>query len=137
MEIRNYSDKDYEKLEKLLKDAGIYSPVFDSRKNFKKKVDYEPDSIILVEENGKIIGTVFIVYDPWNPWILHLAVDKEYRKKGIGSLLFEVAEKRIKARGNSGVTGFVPEQKKEVVEFCKKRGYAIAYKSSYMVKKLK
>ena len=103
MQIRNYKDEDFPQLGKLLRETGVLWQSVDKRENLKKKIEKDEESIIVAEKNGKIIGAVFFVYDPWSSYILHLAVDSEHRNKGIGSILFQVAEQRLRARGKDFV----------------------------------
>ena len=123
-------------LEKLLKETGIYWQDFDNRENLKKKIEHDPESIILAVENETVIGVVFLVYDPWCPYILHLAVDSRHISKGVGSILFRTAEERLKARGAKFVTGFVKEMNPKALEFCIRRGYKVYNKVYFGGKKL-
>lgn len=135
-QIRNYKDSDFPKLEQLLKDIGIYYEPLDKKDIFKKKVEYDPESIILAEDDDKLIGTVFIIYDPWNSCVYHLGVQPDYRNRGIANKLMDKAEERLKARGINEITLFVEEENSKVVEFYKKRGWTVCYKSFCMEKKL-
>ena len=134
MVIRNYDDEDFPQVEELLKKSGIYWPAYDRREILKKKIDNDPESIIVAEENGKVVGTIFFVYDPWSSYILHLAVDAEHRNKGIGTRLFQTAEQRLKARGKKIVAGFIKEENESVLDYCKKRGYYVSGKVFFMNK---
>ena len=91
MVIRNYDDEDFPQVEELLKKSGIYWSSYDRRDILKKKIENDPESIIVAEDDGNVIGIIFFVYDPWSSYILHLAVDAEHRKKGIGRVLVEEA----------------------------------------------
>lgn len=134
--IRNYKDDDSSKLEQLLKDIGIYYEPLDKKDIFKKKVEHDPESIILAEDDDKLIGTVFIIYDPWHSCVYHLGVHPDYRNEGIANKLMNEAEKRLKARGIEKVTLFVEEENSKVVDFYKKRGWNICGKTICMEKGL-
>ena len=136
MQIRNYKDEDFPQVHKLLKETNVKWSSVDNRENFKKKIEQDPESIIVAEENGHIIGTVFIVYDAWSSFILHLAVDEKHRNRGIGSVLFQVAEQRLRARGKDFAFGFIKEENQKVLEYCKKRGCSAGDKIYFMGKKL-
>ena len=120
MQIRNYKDSDFPQLKKLLEDTNLYYKPLDKKEIFKKKIDYDQESIIIAEDNNKIIGTVFIIYDPWNSFVYHLGVHPDYRKLGLGNQLMDEAEKRLKARGMNRPTLFVEEDNEKVLEFYKK-----------------
>ena len=135
MKIRNYKDEDFPQLIKLLEESGVIWKLTDNRESLNKKIEFEPESIIVAEEEGKIIGTIFLIFDPWCSFIHHAAVDKDYRRKGIGDILGQMAEQRLKARGAKVVCGFVKEGNPELLEIYKRRGCS-ASKVFFMIKSL-
>jgi ribosomal protein S18 acetylase RimI-like enzyme len=135
MNIRNYKDIDFPQLEQLLKITKIYYEPIDKRTILKKKIEHDPESIIIAEDNGRIAGTVFIIYDPWNSFVYHLAVHPDFRGKCLANKLMDEAEGRLKARGMDRPTLFVEEENPSV-EFYKKRGWFVLYKVFCMEKEL-
>jgi len=135
--IRNYQNNDSSKLKQLLKDIGIYYKPLDKKEIFKNKIEDNPESIIVVEDNGKLVGTVFVIYDLWNPMIFHLGVHPDHRNKGIASKLTYEAEGRLKAKGVKEVTLFVEEENNKAIDFYKKRGWEICNKNYAMAKRFK
>ncbi len=136
MQLRNYTDADFPGLEELLKATGIHYAPLDKREIFKKKIEHDPASIIVAEDGKRIVGTVFIIYDPWNPFIYHLGVHPDCRGQGLANRLMDEAERRLKARGTDRPTLFVEEGKEQVVEFYKKRGWFVLYKVFCLEKQL-
>lgn len=137
LKIRNYQDEDSSKLEQLLKDTGLYYEPLDKKEIFKKKIEYDPESIIIAEDNDKLVGTVFIIYDLWNSCIYHLGVHPDYRNKGIASKLMDEAEGRLKAKGIEKITLFVDEENHKAIDFYKKREWKICNKNFAMEKGLR
>jgi len=135
MHIRNYNDADFPQLERLLKITKIYYAPLDKRYILKKKIEHDPESIIIAEDGENIIGTVFIIYDPWNSFVYHLAVHPDHRGRGLANKLMDEAEGRLKARGMNRPTLFVEEENPSV-EFYKKRGWFVLYKVFCMEKVL-
>lgn len=134
--IRNYKDDDSNKLEQLLKDTGLYYESLDKKEIFKNKIEENPESIIVAEDDGKLVGIVFVIYDLWNPMIFHLGVHPNYRNKGIASKLMDEAEGRLKAKGVEEVTLFVDEENHKAMDFYKNREWEICNKNFAMKKKL-
>ena|SRR3989344_6402962 len=91
--IRPYLDKDYDELALNLKEGELFSPFVDTKNNLLKMIQNDPQSILVAEFDGKIIGNVYILYSPWSSFIFRLAVMKEFRKKGIGFKLICESEK--------------------------------------------
>ena len=65
IQIRNYKEAEFPQFEQLLKNIGIYYEPLDTRDILKKKIEHDPEAILVAEENGRLVGTVFILYDPW------------------------------------------------------------------------
>jgi len=82
-----------------------------------------------------IVGSVYN-FTEWEGAIFRLAVLPLYRKKGIGSLLMQEAEKRLKEKGALEVQLFVHEDDIEVQEYYRKRGFKDNKKWLNMFKKL-
>jgi ribosomal protein S18 acetylase RimI-like enzyme len=56
-------------------------------------------------------------------YLFRLAVDKQYRGKGVGSKLLQHAEELLRKKGFLEVAFFVNDQKEELKEYYKKRNY--------------
>lgn len=96
-------------------------------------------TIIVAEENNRIIGAIAFFIFPWatelNGYIEDFVVDSRIQNKGIGSKLLNRAEKEIKKKGGKNVWMEV-NHKSKAFQFYKKRGYK---KEDFvsMIKKLK
>lgn len=84
-----------------------------------------PSSCFVLEDKGKIIGTILGTFNGRRAWLYHLAVHPDFQSKGYGSLLLE---KVVKALMNLGATkiliGVLPANIKALV-FYKKRSFII------------
>lgn len=127
MKLRNYQDADFAKLEELLKITNLFYEPLDKREILKRKIEHDPQSIIVLEDGKKLIGTVFMIYDPWNSFVYHLGVHPDYRMQGLGNKLMDEVEGRLKKRGVDRPTLFVEEENQQVLEFYKKRGWFALY----------
>lgn len=132
--INNYISGEFEQLKEVLVSSGVYYEDTDKEEHIEAKLEHDPNSIIVARDEGNIIGTVFTIYDPWNPFIFHLGVKTEYEKKGIGSMLMQEAEKRILERGCPEMTIFVTEGNEKVHQFYQKRGWRVIYNVACLVK---
>lgn len=139
MNIRNYKDEDYSQLKHLLEISGIYNKYIDKKEIFKRKIENYPESIIIAEEDNNIIGCIFLIDDSWNPFIMHLAVRPNYRNKGIGSILCQIAEQRLRAKGNIVASCLVGENNSKNLDFLAKKGMKVKrsiYKVVFLSKDL-
>lgn len=71
----------------------------DTFEEIQKKIQRDPDLFMLAEAEGEIIGTIIGGYDGRRGLIYHLAVQKDFRKQGIGDMLLNEVEKRLQDKG--------------------------------------
>lgn len=109
----------------------LYKGAFTVHNIFTKDDNFILDYLNKVEgkfigafDNDKIIAALLIDKKDYNGHVLakfkHIAVDKEYREKGVGSDLLKKAEQLV---GKGKIEINVSENEKETIEFYKKNGY--------------
>jgi ribosomal protein S18 acetylase RimI-like enzyme len=59
----------------------------------------DPESLIVAESDGRIIGTVIAGWDGWRAHLYRLAVAPGHRGRGIARLLMQHAEARLRVLG--------------------------------------
>ena len=79
--------------------SGINVRRSDEPEEIQKKLLRDPDLFLVAETDGKLIGTVIGGFDGRRGLIYHLAVEATFRQHGIGSLLMDEVERRLKAKG--------------------------------------
>ncbi|MDO8504287.1 MAG: GNAT family N-acetyltransferase [Candidatus Liptonbacteria bacterium] len=134
--MRNCEPKDIPRVIQLLKDVKLFWEIGDKEDVCLKKLQHDPDSILVLEEDGKIIGTAFTVYDPWASFLWHLSIAPECQGRGLASLLSREAERRLKARGTTSVNGYVAPDNSRSLSFLKKHGYDTSSKPVIPVEKV-
>lgn len=65
----------------------------------RKKLERDPDLFLVVQQDGKLIGTVLGGFDGRRGMIYHLAVDPDFRRLGVGRALMDELELRLAAKG--------------------------------------
>jgi ribosomal protein S18 acetylase RimI-like enzyme len=92
---------DYSQIITLWQNAGpgIHLRRSDERDEIAKKIQRDPDLFLVAEIDGLIIGSVIGGFDGRRGMVYHLAVDDTYRKKGIGTVLMNELESRMKQKG--------------------------------------
>ena len=123
MKIREFQPRDINQVISLLKESKLYHKPWDNQKNYIKKKKTDPDLMLVAEEDNKIVGFVLGQYDGWGPMIWRLAVSKAKQNKGIGTMLANQIEKRLKNKGARNIYVLATLNNKKSMEFFKKRRY--------------
>jgi ribosomal protein S18 acetylase RimI-like enzyme len=121
--VRSCLPADLPRLIELLKATGLFWEGGDSVEIFQRKLVHDPESIIVLEHAGAIIGMVLIIFDPWVSFMWHLALDRSHQGQGLGNMLADEAERRLWARGAVSVNGIVFPTNRNSRSFFKNRGY--------------
>lgn len=107
LKFRQYADGDYAEVRRNLIEGGIFDEYVDTRENFKSKSRRNPESMIVAELGGRIIGSVFAIEDGWVAYLFRLVVKKEFRGKDVGLRLSNYAENILKEKGYKYVSVFI------------------------------
>lgn len=122
--IRAYKPQDYSVVEKNLKNEQMFAEAWDSEENLNDMIEKNPESILVAEVEGRIVGQILMVpYGGHVAFLFRLTVDQNYREKGVGSTLLESAEKLLKKKGLKEIALFVNDDKENLKEYYKKRDY--------------
>lgn len=114
---------DLPRMIEILQETGLFWEGGDRIEILQRKLAYDPDSFLVLRYEDQIIGMVILIYDPWCSFIWHLAVTPAYQGNGLGHLLAEEAESRLRARGTNCVGGYVLPTNEHSRSFFTKRGY--------------
>jgi ribosomal protein S18 acetylase RimI-like enzyme len=78
---------------------GIHIRQSDEPAEIQKKLQRDPDLFLVAESGNRLVGTIIGGFDGRRGMIYHLAVQATFRQNGVGSLLMEEVEHRLKAKG--------------------------------------
>ena len=101
MLYRFLSFEDYDRVVDLWKRAGLkFKPNGrDSKKAILEQMTKQPNMFLGAFDNDKLVGVVLLTDDGRKGWINRLAVDPEYRRKGIAKELIRRSEEIFRNRG--------------------------------------
>ncbi|MFH1523686.1 MAG: GNAT family N-acetyltransferase [Chloroflexota bacterium] len=118
--------EDYPSARSLWENAGsgIHIRRSDEPEEIQKKLQRDPDLFLVAEAEGKMIGTVIGGFDGRRGIVYHLAVDPDFRQHGVGSLLMDEVERRLKAKGCIKCYLMVTAENETAMRFYEKRGWA-------------
>ena len=81
--------------------------------------------VFAVEAEGELAGYTVCRIDEPCLWVEHLFVRDDYRRRGIGTLLFEKAEELARSMGEDTVFNFVHPNNRGMIDFLRTKGYTV------------
>lgn len=115
-------------------EKGMHVGRSDTPDEIEKKIQRDPDLFLVAEDQHEIIGTVIGGFDGRRGMVYHLAVRKDYRGQGVGSLLLSEVEKRLQSKGCLKCILHVLEDNQEAMDFYKNKGWRHATEDMVFVK---
>lgn len=137
MEIKRLTINDYEKLVNLWLRAGLpFKPKGrDSRKAIEMQIQANPDFFLGAFDGDRLVGAVIASSDMRKGWINRLAVDPDYKRRGIAKALIAEAEKTLRKLSIQIFCALIEDYNKESRELFKKCGYVEHHDILYFSKR--
>lgn len=125
MQIREMDLEDYNNVYELwMSCVGMgLNDVDDSKEGIKRFLDRNPETCLVAEKQGKIIGVIMAGHDGRRGYIYHTAVHPMHRNKKVATKLVQMALKRLKENGISKVALVVFARNEEGNAFWEKQGF--------------
>jgi ribosomal protein S18 acetylase RimI-like enzyme len=102
---------------------GIQLRRSDDPEEIQKKLERDPDLFLVAEVDGRIAGAVVGGFDGRRGMVYHLAVAEPSRRLGIGVLLMDELERRLKAKGCIRCYLLVTVDNDHAMRFYEKHGW--------------
>tara|TARA_Y100000589_G_C27189263_1_gene644051 strand:- start:2160 stop:2615 length:456 start_codon:yes stop_codon:yes gene_type:complete len=137
IKIRPGKAKDLPEVVKMIKELADYEKSLDQVKITEETLEKDGFGshpyfwLLIAEKNGEIAGLAFyfIRYSTWKGKTLYLEdfiVKNEYRRQGIGTLIFEELQNIVRKEELSGIVWQVLAWNDLAIEFYKKLGATIS-----------
>ena len=89
----------------------------DTLRDLERIVREHPNTLLVGDEGGRLVGTVIAGWDGWRGGIYRLAVLPECRRRGVGQALVAEAERRLIARGARRLNAMVARDEAHALAF--------------------
>jgi ribosomal protein S18 acetylase RimI-like enzyme len=124
LRIRAAVPEDLDTVLAFWKTAAEGTSISDDREGVERLVARDPESLILGELGGELVGTVIAGFDGWRCHLYRLAVHPERRRQGIGSALLAAAEERFVRLGGRRGDAMVLQRNETAHRAWRAAGYA-------------
>jgi ribosomal protein S18 acetylase RimI-like enzyme len=124
--VRQLGPEDYDALVCLWRRAGLHSlrpRGRDSRDALTQQLQGGVETILGLEEGGRLIGAVVATHDSRKGWINRLAVDPAHRRRGHATLLIAAAEQVLHAQGIGVIAALIESDNRASLALFGQAGY--------------
>jgi GNAT superfamily N-acetyltransferase len=136
-EIRELSIDDYDEIIRIWSIAGLpYKPKGrDSRELMKKEMDYPVCAFYGLFEEDVLVGVVIANFDGRRGWINRLAVDPDFRGRGLAGELIARAEEFLHEKGALVICALIEEINYPSISCFQGNGYNCEHNIKYFTKR--
>ena len=131
MRIREFRIGDAEAVIDLWLACGLTRPWNDRQADIDRKLADSPETLLVGEQDGLVVGSVMAGYDGHRGWINYLAVHPSRQGQGLGRELMDEAEERLAALGCAKINLQVREGNEVARDFYEAVGYTLDPVVSY------
>lgn len=112
MDIRPYQPNDYENIVALYQNSELYGGQFDANRDsvsrLQKRVEADPDAILVATIGDEIVGTVSIIEEGRVAWLFRFAVAQGEHEAEAVTKLYEGVAAALKRKGHDQVLVYTP-----------------------------
>lgn len=107
----------------LWRKAEATDGVTDTVEDIQGVINHSAGIVLVAEQDDQIVGSVIGTFDGWRGNIYRLAVDSDYRRRGLAHKLVEEVDMRSASMGVKRVTALVEKLHPWAVGFWSAQGY--------------
>jgi ribosomal protein S18 acetylase RimI-like enzyme len=122
--IRPFRESDTNALTELWRACNLVVPQNDPAKDILRKMQVNPDWLLVGELDGELIGSCMVGYEGHRGWINYLAVHPNHQRKGLAQQLMERAEKILREVGCPKINLQVRSSNAAVIAFYESLGFS-------------
>ncbi|MEO6603960.1 MAG: GNAT family acetyltransferase [Polyangiaceae bacterium] len=124
MQIRPFEGLDEEAVVALWSRCGLLRPWNDPHKDIARKRRIQRELFLVCKIDDEVVASVMGGYDGHRGWINYLAVDPQFRHRGLGRQLMEEVEHRLKSVGCSKINLQIRRENVQAIAFYERIGFS-------------
>ncbi len=125
LRIRAYADADESRVVVLWDRCGLLAPQNDPVRDIARKTRVNPEWFFVGEWNAQLVATCMAGYEGHRGWLNYLAVDPDFRRKGLARRIVEHAEARLREAGCPKINLQVRATNPDAIAFYERIGYSV------------
>ena len=122
--IRTGAKADFPSVLGLWREAEGPPSATDTEQALSRLLDRDPGSLLLAEAGGKVVGSLIAGWDGWRGSFYRLAVDREWRRRGVATALVRAGEERLRDLGAVRLTAIVVSDQDAAMAAWQALGYS-------------
>lgn len=136
-ELVTLTAADYDQVRALWETAGLSIRPYgrDSAEQFARQMAAGTQTALGVRAGDRVIGVVLATHDGRKGWINRLAVHPDFRRKGIGRMLVEQAERVLRAQGLQIIAALIEDGNTASLALFEQAGYTRHPDIHYLTKR--
>jgi ribosomal protein S18 acetylase RimI-like enzyme len=123
--LRSYRPADRDALVSLWSICELTRPWNDPNRDIDRKLARDAENLLVLDDDGRLIGSVMVGYEGHRGWVNYLAVHPDRRRQGLGRLLMDAAERRLRDLGCPKVNLQVRASNEAAKDFYRRIGYSV------------
>jgi ribosomal protein S18 acetylase RimI-like enzyme len=123
--LRQYQPRDRAALVSLWSRCGLTRPWNDPYRDIDRKLTRDAPNLLVLEDGDKLVGSVMVGYEGHRGWVNYLAVHPGHQRRGLGRVLMDEAERRLRELGCAKVNLQIRTSNEAAVEFYRHIGYTV------------
>ncbi len=123
MNVRPYEPHDESALIALWQSCGLTRPWNPPERDIAEKLEVQPELFLVMTDENKLIGSLMGAYDGHRGVVNYLAIAPDYQGQGLGRLLMQEIETRLKAMNCPKINLMIRTDNTNVQNFYAELGY--------------
>ena len=109
----------------LWSEAGLGIRPGDAPGSLESLLAHDPESLLVAEEEDRVVGTLIAAWDGWRAGLYRLCVHPDFRRRRIATALVHAGEQRLAAKGATRIIAAVGRENSAATRFWKSVGYDV------------